>query len=102
LDPIQVLTRLRPFLKGSVPVVIYAQFKESLYDAYAFIRASNEYVDCQLSESWMREYQIPSSKGGMHPEMMTSGRGGYILSAITAIIPNEEIIPMHSKKQKKA
>lgn len=101
MDPIQVLTRLRPFLKGSVPVVIYAQFKESLYDAYTFIRGRNDYVDCQLSESWMREYQIPSSKGGMHPEMTASGRGGYLLTAITAIVPPEEIIPMHAKKQKK-
>ena len=100
MNPIQVLSRLRPYLKGSAPVVIYSQYKEGLYDVYSFIRSSTDYLDCQLSESWMREYQIPSGKGGMHPFMMTSGRSGYLLTAITAISPSEELIPMHSKRQK--
>ena len=100
IDPIQVLSKTRPFLKGSAPVVIYAQYKESLYEAYSFIRSSTEYVECQLSESWMREFQIPSGKGGMHPFMMTSGRSGYLLTALTAISPTDEIVPMNSKRQK--
>lgn len=41
---------------------------------------SKEAVALQLHESWWREYQV--LPGRTHPEMSTSGTGGYILSGI--------------------
>ena len=45
LDPIQVLEKLCPFLKSSAPIIIYSQYRESLYQVYSYIRSCTEYVD---------------------------------------------------------
>jgi hypothetical protein len=42
-----------------------------------------------MTESWMREYQLPVQSSGTHPHMTTSGSGGFLLSAITTA--NSEI-----------
>lgn len=44
------------------------------------LQVSKEAVALQLQESWWREYQV--LPGRTHPEMMTSGTGGYVLSGI--------------------
>ena len=44
------------------------------------LQVSKEAVALQLQESWWREYQV--LPGRTHPEMMTSGTGGYVLSGV--------------------
>ncbi|KAI8919310.1 Gcd10p family-domain-containing protein [Powellomyces hirtus] len=75
----QVVDTLTPFLAGSKPIVAYSQFKETLTETWVHFRNSRDFVNAQLSEGWLREYQVV---GGMHPMMRMSGTGGYILSAL--------------------
>jgi tRNA (adenine-N(1)-)-methyltransferase non-catalytic subunit len=56
-------------------VLVYLQLKTSIC-----LQVSKEAVALQLQESWWREYQV--LPGRTHPEMMTSGTGGYVLSGI--------------------
>lgn len=58
----------------------------------------------QLTESWMREYQIPlQGMSGTHPHMTTSAASGYLLTAIRVLNDENVVIDMkfhRSKKQK--
>ena len=98
-DPLVLVKTLEPYLHGSRPIVIYSQYKEHLHDTYAFMRSSKRFVNSNITESWYREYQVPSGKGGMHPHMSGSGSGGYLLSSIT-VIPRD-IEPMIQKGKKR-
>ncbi|KAJ3379324.1 tRNA (adenine(58)-N(1))-methyltransferase non-catalytic subunit trm6 [Entophlyctis sp. JEL0112] len=80
-DSLEVLNKLTPFLGYSRPIVVYSQYKESLIPAYLMMRASPDYVNAQLTETMTREYQVPVSGLGTHPFMMTSGTGGFLLTA---------------------
>ncbi|KAJ2155887.1 tRNA (adenine(58)-N(1))-methyltransferase non-catalytic subunit trm6 [Coemansia sp. RSA 552] len=79
-SPLSVIKRLVPFLGGSRMLVVYDQCKEPLIDAFKWLRGSSEFINVQLTESWLREYQVLPSR--THPLMNTSGGGGFILSAI--------------------
>ncbi|KAJ1735355.1 tRNA (adenine(58)-N(1))-methyltransferase non-catalytic subunit trm6 [Coemansia biformis] len=79
-NPTTVLKRLVPYLGGSRMLVVYDQYKEPLVEAYAWLRGSPDFLNVQLSEGWLREYQV--LPGRTHPQMSTSGGGGFILSAI--------------------
>ncbi|KAJ3150168.1 tRNA (adenine(58)-N(1))-methyltransferase non-catalytic subunit trm6 [Geranomyces variabilis] len=78
-DPKEIIEMLSPYLAGSAPIVAYSQYKEALTDAWQHMRTAREYVNSQLTESWLREYQVT---GGMHPTMRMSGTGGYLVSGI--------------------
>ncbi|KAJ1946175.1 tRNA (adenine(58)-N(1))-methyltransferase non-catalytic subunit trm6 [Kickxella alabastrina] len=75
-----VVEKLVPYLGGSRMLVIYDQSKEALVETFAWLRDSPDFLNVQLTESWLREYQVLPSR--THPLMNTSGGGGYILSAI--------------------
>ncbi|KAJ2665806.1 tRNA (adenine(58)-N(1))-methyltransferase non-catalytic subunit trm6 [Coemansia sp. RSA 1199] len=79
-NPISVIKKLVPYLGGSRMLVVYDQCKEPLIEAYAQLRESTEFLNVQLTESWLREYQVLPNR--THPTMNTSGGGGFILSAI--------------------
>ncbi|KAJ3154998.1 tRNA (adenine(58)-N(1))-methyltransferase non-catalytic subunit trm6 [Geranomyces michiganensis] len=78
-DVKEIIEVLSPYLAGSAPIVAYSQYKESLVDSWQYMRNSREFVNSQLTESWLREYQVT---GGMHPTMRMSGTGGYLVSGI--------------------
>ncbi|KAJ3294771.1 tRNA (adenine(58)-N(1))-methyltransferase non-catalytic subunit TRM6 [Borealophlyctis nickersoniae] len=83
---LQVINQLYPYVGGGRPVVFYSQSKEPLQEAFIHMRTSRQFVNTQLTESWLREYQVPvDSVGGTHPQMRMSGNGGYLLSAIKII-----------------
>ncbi|KAJ2733563.1 tRNA (adenine(58)-N(1))-methyltransferase non-catalytic subunit trm6 [Coemansia sp. Cherry 401B] len=77
---LSVIRKLVPFLGGSRMLVVYDQSKEALTEAYAQLRESPEFLNVQLTESWLREYQVLPNR--THPLMNMSGGGGFILSAI--------------------
>ncbi|KAJ2707899.1 tRNA (adenine(58)-N(1))-methyltransferase non-catalytic subunit trm6 [Coemansia spiralis] len=79
-NPTSVLKQLVPYLGSSRMLVVYDQYKETLVEAYAWLRESPEFLNVQLTESWLREYQV--LPGRTHPTMTTSGGGGFVLSAI--------------------
>ncbi|CAO3667126.1 unnamed protein product [Umbelopsis ramanniana] len=99
--PMSILDRLLPFVAGARPVVIYNINKEVLIDAFLHMRSSNEYVGVQMTESWLRRYQV--LPGRTHPEMTTSAGGGYILSAYrTFDTPNPHLDASKTEEQSEA
>ncbi|KAJ3349180.1 tRNA (adenine(58)-N(1))-methyltransferase non-catalytic subunit trm6 [Kappamyces sp. JEL0680] len=76
----EILERLAPFLTPSAKVVIYSPRKELLLPSYEHARSCKTFINTQLSESWMREYQVPVHASGTHPLMMTSGSGGFVFT----------------------
>ncbi|KAJ1954743.1 tRNA (adenine(58)-N(1))-methyltransferase non-catalytic subunit trm6 [Linderina pennispora] len=75
-----VIKRLLPYVGGSRMVVVYSQSEETLIEAFDWMRHSPEFLNVQMTESWLREYQVLPNR--THPLMMTSGGGGFLLSAI--------------------
>ncbi|KAJ3129942.1 tRNA (adenine(58)-N(1))-methyltransferase non-catalytic subunit trm6 [Irineochytrium annulatum] len=86
--PDEIVMKLKDYLGGSRPIIIYAPFKEMLIPLYITMRATAEFINTQLTESFMREYQAPTGMG-THPNMQTSGSGGFILSTIK-VLPHPE------------
>ncbi|CAI2169912.1 13202_t:CDS:10 [Funneliformis geosporum] len=103
-QPESILEALMPYLSGSRPIIIYHINKEMLINACVYMRISKKYLNPQITESWLRQYQV--LPGRTHPSMSTSGGGGYLLHA-THIIIDESLpkpIPsyMKQKEQKDA
>ncbi|KAJ2585289.1 tRNA (adenine(58)-N(1))-methyltransferase non-catalytic subunit TRM6, partial [Coemansia sp. RSA 1722] len=57
-------------------LVVYDQSKEALVELFAWLRESPSFINVQLTESWLREYQVLPSR--THPLMNTSGGGGFL------------------------
>ena len=83
IEPCSVAMELARGLNYSRPVVIYSQFRESLMRCYVEMMDSAQFVNVQLTESFLREYQ--TLPGRTHPTMRTFTSNGYILSAIKVL-----------------
>lgn len=57
------------------------------------MKISDKYLNVQLTESWLRRYQV--LPGRTHPQMTTTGGGGYILSA-TRVLDNPNENPVEA------
>ena len=78
--PLTVLTELLPFLASSCPFVVYCEHLEPLSECFSYLKKSGAAVKLQLSESWLRDYQVlPNCT---HPTMTMSASGGYLLTGI--------------------
>ncbi|KAJ2557130.1 tRNA (adenine(58)-N(1))-methyltransferase non-catalytic subunit trm6 [Coemansia sp. RSA 1933] len=86
-NPLTVIKRLVPRLGGSRMLVVYDQSKEALLESFLWLRESREFLNVQLSESWLREYQVLPKR--THPLMSMSGGGGFLLSAIHLAPPSD-------------
>ena len=95
-----ILQKLEAFLPGSRPVVFYSPYKEQLHELCSYMRYSDRFINVQLTESWLREYQVASAKGGSHPLMNMSGSGGFLLSA-TTVLPSDETTPLTAFRKKR-
>jgi tRNA (adenine-N(1)-)-methyltransferase non-catalytic subunit len=71
-----------------------------LLQAYNYIRLSPKYVNTQLTESWMREYQVPIVSSGTHPHMMTNGNGGFVFHG--TLVHDDNVIITKPPLKKKA
>ncbi|CAG8626433.1 8019_t:CDS:2, partial [Scutellospora calospora] len=79
-QPESILDTLVPYLAGSRPIIIYHINKEVLVNTCVHMRISGKFLNPQLTEGWLREYQV--LPGRTHPSMSTSGGGGYLLQTI--------------------
>ncbi|KAJ2867224.1 tRNA (adenine(58)-N(1))-methyltransferase non-catalytic subunit trm6 [Coemansia erecta] len=84
-NPLSVIKRLVPRLGGSRMLVVYDQSKEALLESFTWLRESHAFLNVQLTESWLREYQVLPKR--THPLMSMSGSGGFLLSAIHLAAP---------------
>lgn len=106
-EPSTVVERLFPYISGSRRIVVYGFTKDVLVDTAAWMRKSTSYLSVDISESFLRQYQV--LPGRTHPEMTTSGGGGYLLSALKvidcpedmAIVFQNEMEARKNKKQKR-
>lgn len=92
-DPQEVIKKISPYLLPSSPIVIYSPYKEVLLPVYTQIRYDPAYVLTSLTESFMREYKAPVGLSGTHPEMTTSGCGGFYCMAYTVKSDGVDILP---------
>ncbi|CAG8578324.1 6217_t:CDS:10 [Funneliformis mosseae] len=101
-QPESILEALIPYLSGSRSIIIYHINKEMLINACVYMRISKRFLNPQITESWLRPYQV--LPGRTHPSMSTSGGGGYLLHATHIIIddslPNPIPSYMKQKEQK--
>ncbi|ORZ08421.1 Gcd10p family-domain-containing protein [Absidia repens] len=81
--PETVIETLLPYLSGSRPVVVYSHMKEFLVDGAQYMRKSKDFIEADITESFLRQYQV--LPGRTHPEMTMSAGGGYLLSGIRII-----------------
>jgi tRNA (adenine-N(1)-)-methyltransferase non-catalytic subunit len=100
-EPLEIIKKLNPLLMSSAQIVCYAPRKEMLLKAYNHIRLDPGFVNSQLTESFMREYQVPVHASGTHPEMMTSGTGGFLFHA-TKVDDDNVVIVKQTYKQQRA
>jgi len=80
LDTWTVIVQLLPLLSFSAPFAIYHQYLQPLAECMHRLQAERMAVALQISEPWLREYQVLPSR--THPHMQMSSFGGYILSGI--------------------
>ncbi|KAJ9596836.1 hypothetical protein L9F63_012092 [Diploptera punctata] len=78
--PANILTALMPYLDLSRPFVVYCMWREPLLELSVQLKSKHDTVSLRLTETWMRKHQVLPSR--THPDILTSGGSGYILSGI--------------------
>ncbi|GAV69049.1 Gcd10p domain-containing protein [Cephalotus follicularis] len=78
LDAWSLVKDLLPVLSYSAPFAIYHQCLEPLATCMHNMQLGKMAIGLQISEPWLREYQVLPSR--THPCMQMSAFGGYILS----------------------
>lgn len=78
-DPVDVTVALLPYLMQSGTFVVYSQCLRQLEDL-AEVVLGTVACDIDISESWMREYQVLPQR--THPMMEMNGASGYVLTGI--------------------
>lgn len=78
LDPWTMVKELIPLLSFSAPFAIYHQYQQPLALCMHKLQVEKMAIGLQISEPWLREYQVLPSR--THPHMQMSTSGGYILS----------------------
>ncbi|KAJ7529703.1 hypothetical protein O6H91_15G062800 [Diphasiastrum complanatum] len=78
MDPLSVCKRMLPLLSPSAPFVIYHPYMQPLAECMHHLRKERMAVNLQLSEPWLREYQVLPSQ--THPHMQMSSTAGFCLS----------------------
>ncbi|XP_050364778.1 uncharacterized protein LOC126783363 [Argentina anserina] len=78
LDTWGLVKEILPLLTNSAPFAIYHQYLQPLATCMHNLQVEKMAVGLQISEPWLREYQVLPSR--THPCMQMNGFGGYILS----------------------
>ncbi|GFZ10374.1 eukaryotic initiation factor 3 gamma subunit family protein [Actinidia rufa] len=87
VDAWSIVKELLPFLSFSAPFVIYHQYIQPLATCMHNLQLGKMAVGLQISEPWLREYQVLPSR--THPLMQMSAFGGYILSGTKICIDDQ-------------
>ncbi|XP_004499247.1 uncharacterized protein [Cicer arietinum] len=78
VDTWTLVKDLLPLLSNSAPFAIYHQYLQPLATCMHNLQLGKMAIGLQISEPWLREYQVLPSR--THPCMQMSAFGGYILS----------------------
>lgn len=78
MDAWDIAKELVPLLSYSAPFVIYHQYLQPLVTCMHNLQIEKMAINLQISEPWLREYQVLPSR--THPHMQMSSSGGYLLS----------------------
>lgn len=78
LDPWGIIKEVFPLLSFSAPFAVYHQYAQPLATCMHNLQIEKMAIGLQISEPWLREYQVLPSR--THPHMQMSAFGGYILS----------------------
>eukprot|EP00257_Ricinus_communis_P018372 XP_015577080.1 tRNA (adenine(58)-N(1))-methyltransferase non-catalytic subunit trm6 [Ricinus communis] len=78
LDAWSLVKVLLPLLSYSAPFAIFHQYLQPLATCMHNLQLGKMAIGLQISEPWLREYQVLPSR--THPCMQMSAFGGYILS----------------------
>ncbi|KAI3724455.1 hypothetical protein L2E82_36233 [Cichorium intybus] len=78
VDAWSIVKEVLPFLSFSAPFVIYHQYLQPLATCMHNLQVEKMAIGLQITEPWLREYQVLPSR--THPHMQMSAFGGYILS----------------------
>uniref|UniRef100_A0A251SDV7 tRNA (adenine(58)-N(1))-methyltransferase non-catalytic subunit TRM6 n=1 Tax=Helianthus annuus TaxID=4232 RepID=A0A251SDV7_HELAN len=77
-DAWNIVKEVLPFLSFSAPFVIYHQYLQPLATCMHNLQVEKMAIGLQITEPWLREYQVLPSR--THPHMQMSASGGYVLS----------------------
>ena len=78
--PAHLLMFLSKFVRLSGQFTVYSPYKEPLLDSYMTVKESGQAINVNLSETWLRHYQVLPER--THPFVNMSGGGGYLLTGI--------------------
>ncbi|KAI3799939.1 hypothetical protein L1987_35245 [Smallanthus sonchifolius] len=78
VDAWSIIKEVLPFLSFSAPFVIYHQYLQPLATCMRNLQVEKMAIGLQITEPWLREYQVLPSR--THPHMQMSACGGYVLS----------------------
>ena len=78
--PANLLTFLSQYVTLSGQFSVFSPYKEPLLDSYMAVKEAGTAINVNLSESWLRSYQVLPER--THPHVNMSGGGGYLLSGI--------------------
>uniref|UniRef100_A0A1J3GLA5 tRNA (adenine(58)-N(1))-methyltransferase non-catalytic subunit TRM6 n=1 Tax=Noccaea caerulescens TaxID=107243 RepID=A0A1J3GLA5_NOCCA len=79
-DPWSLAKDVLPLLSYSAPFAIYHQYLQPLATCMHNLQQGKMAINLQITEPWLREYQVLPSRS--HPHMQMSSFGGYVLSGI--------------------
>ncbi|CAN8286241.1 unnamed protein product [Cochlearia groenlandica] len=79
-DPWNLAKDVLPLLSFSAPFAIYHQYLQPLATCMHNLQQGKMAINLQITEPWLREYQVLPSRS--HPHMQMSSFGGYVLSGI--------------------
>ncbi|KAG5638385.1 hypothetical protein H0H81_000281 [Sphagnurus paluster] len=99
-DPWSILQKLVPYVGGSGSIVVHSPHIQILSDLQTQMRNTSHYLCPNITESWLRRYQV--LPGRTHPTMATSGSGGYILHALKIYDdPSASAVMIHRRQKPK-
>ncbi|KAF5290041.1 hypothetical protein FQA39_LY14822, partial [Lamprigera yunnana] len=75
--PLNIVKQLISFLKGGRTLVVFNLISKPLEELYFYLKARPEFININISNNFMRNYQVLPER--THPEV-TMNFGGYILS----------------------
>lgn len=80
IDIVTVVSALLPLLGASKPFAVFSPFSQGLMECYMDLKNRNAALHLQLTENWVREFQI--LEGRTRPNMNMEDSGGFVLSGI--------------------
>lgn len=79
--PLPIFEKLIDYLAPNRYFVIYSPTQEPLIECHSFLKTTHKAIHIEMSDSWLREYQILPER--THPTVMMDCHGGFLLTGIT-------------------